>query len=94
MELGIEADQRLESLVGDLQLTPFFELLPLLQRSVVTGRLIVDEGEIALAGRRRHRGAQRQHARRQGVRADRTIASGGTFRLLLGPSGTEREISP
>ena len=91
MELGIEADQRLESLVGDLQLTPLFELLPLLQRSVVTGRLMVAEGEIALQE------GDVIGARSGSTRAVKAFArlgrtSGGTFRLLLGPSGMEREI--
>lgn len=92
MEIGLEADQRLESLVGDLQLTPLFELLPLLQRTIVTGRIMVEEGEIAL---QEGEVIAARSANTRGVKAFCRLGrtSGGTFRLLLGPSGVEREIS-
>ncbi|MGE5236640.1 MAG: DegV family protein [Acidobacteriota bacterium] len=91
MEVGLEPDERLESLVGDLQLIALFDLLPMLQKSVVTGRLIMAEGEIAL-----HDG-EVIGARCGGTRGVKAFArlgriAGGTFRLLLGPAGTEPEI--
>lgn len=91
MEIGVEADQRLESLIGDLQLTPLFDLLPHLQRSVVTGRLIVEEGEIALQD---GEVVAARSGNTRGVKAFARVGrtAGGTFRLMLGPSGVEREI--
>jgi len=49
-EVGVEADSRLESLVGDLSLTPLLELLRALQRSEVSGRLVHAAGEVTLVG--------------------------------------------
>jgi DegV family protein with EDD domain len=49
-EVGVEADSRLESLIGDLSLTPFLELLRALQRSEVSGRLVHAAGEVTLIG--------------------------------------------
>jgi len=47
-EIGLEASAHLDSLVGDFQALPLFELLPALERAVVTGRLGVGEDEVAL----------------------------------------------
>jgi DegV family protein with EDD domain len=49
-EVGIEADSRLESLVGDLALVPFLELLRALQRAEVSGRMVHPAGEVTLVG--------------------------------------------
>ena len=90
-ELGLEPDARLDSVLGDLQLLPFYELLPLLQKAVFTGRLVLDDGEIALeAG---EVVAARAGAAR-GVKAFARIGriASGSVRLLLGPSGAEPEI--
>jgi DegV family protein with EDD domain len=46
-EIGVEADTRLESLVGDLSLTPPLELVRSLARAEFTGRVVVDDGEIS-----------------------------------------------
>jgi len=49
-EVGVEADSQLESLVGDLALLPFLELLRALQRAEVSGRLVHAAGEVTLIG--------------------------------------------
>ena len=46
-EIGVEPDTRLESLVGDLSLTPPLELVRSLARAEFTGRVVVDDGEIS-----------------------------------------------
>src|ERR1700732_5025317 len=47
-EVGVEADSRLASLVGDLELTPLLELLRALERAEVSGRLVHAAGEVTL----------------------------------------------
>lgn len=91
-ELSLEPDARLESLVGDLQLTPFYELMPQLQKAVVSGRLVVDDGEIVLEA------GEVVAARAGGVKGAKAFArlgriASGSFRLLLGAPGVEREIT-
>ncbi len=49
-EVGVEADARLEALVGDLALLPFLELLRALHRAELSGRLIHAAGEVTLVG--------------------------------------------
>lgn len=49
-EVGVEADARLESLVGDLALVPFLELLRALHRAEVSGRMVHAAGEATLVG--------------------------------------------
>jgi len=51
-EVGVEADTQLESLVGDLALTPYLELLRALHRAELSGRLVHAAGEVTLAGGR------------------------------------------
>ncbi len=90
-ELGLENDARLESVIGDLYLTPIFELLPELQKVVMTGRLLFSDGELALEeGNVVAARSGQQRGRKAFCRATRT--STGTLRLLLGPTGAEREI--
>ena len=90
-ELSLEPDARLESLLGDLQLVPFYELLPQLQKAVFSGRMILDEGEIALeAGEVIAARAGAARGLKAFARLGR-IAS-GSVRLLLGSPGSEREI--
>ncbi len=90
-ELGLEADARFESLQGTFQKRPLFELLPELQRTVVSGRLLMEEGEIALQdGEVIAARAGRVRGIKAFLRLGRT--AGGAFRLLLGPAGAEREI--
>jgi DegV family protein with EDD domain len=90
-ELSLEPDARLESLVGDLQLTPFYELLPQLQKAVVSGRLVLDEGEVVLEG------GEVVGARAGSARGEKAFArlgriATGSLRLLLGAPGIEREV--
>jgi DegV family protein with EDD domain len=47
-EVGVEPDAALESLVGDLALVPFLELLRALHRAQATARLVLEGGELAL----------------------------------------------
>jgi fatty acid kinase fatty acid binding subunit len=90
-EVGLQGDARLEALVGDLQRWPLFELLPRLQRAVVSGRvelgdgqLVLDEGEVVAARVSRHGGVKAF------TRLARTAE--GAFRIVLGPAPGEREL--
>lgn len=47
-EMGIEPDADLDSLVGDLDLLPFLELLRAVHRVRLTGRIVCAEGAVAL----------------------------------------------
>jgi DegV family protein with EDD domain len=49
-EIGVEPDAQLESLVGDLSLFPFLELLRALHRSQVSCRVVLDGGSVTLEG--------------------------------------------
>ena len=91
LELGLATDARLEAVLGDLNTLPLFELLPRLQKLVVTGRLVLQEGELALhdgsviAARCGLVGGRKAFAR-----LARTAT--GTFRILLGPHGATTEL--
>lgn len=92
MELALAADARLDSVLGDLNTLPLFELLPRLQKLVVTGRVVLQEGELAL-----HEGSV--IAARCGLTAGRKAfarlarTATGTFRILVGPHGATSELS-
>ena len=91
LELGLATDARAESLVGELGALPIFDLLPLLQRTVVTGRLLLGESEISLSE------GGVVAARAGKVTGDKALArigrsATGTFRLLRVPPGVERSI--
>lgn len=90
-EVGLSADERLESLLGDETALPFFDLLPLLQRSVVTGRVLFAGGEVALEG---GEVIAARLGRARGVKAFARLGrvGHGTYRVLLGLPGAEREI--
>jgi fatty acid kinase fatty acid binding subunit len=47
-EMGIEPDADLESLVGDLSLLPFLELLRVAERAHLTGRIVCADGHVVL----------------------------------------------
>lgn len=91
MELGLATDTRLDSVLGDLNSLPILELLPELQKLVVTGRVVLPEGELAL-----HEG--RVIAARCGLITGRKAfarlarTATGTFRILLGPHGSTAEL--
>ncbi len=90
-EVGVEADAKLESLVGDLSLVPLLELVRALGRCLVTGRLVQAGGSIifqdggVIAARA---GAAR------GVKAFCRLARSidGPFHLYLGATGDKPEI--
>jgi DegV family protein with EDD domain len=90
-ELNVAADARLEALDGDLLALPLLDLLPKLQRFVVSGRVLIGDGEVALEDGEVV--ASRAGAVR-GVKAFARLARStfGSFRLLLVPAGAPREI--
>ncbi len=99
-EVGVEADSRLESLVGDLSLTPFLELLRALERSEVSGRLLHDAGQVTLVGGQVVAAAA---GATRGLKAFcrlshldsgpvRVVPAGADDELALGRGGGEREI--
>jgi fatty acid kinase fatty acid binding subunit len=91
-ELDLEPDERLESLVGDLQMLPLFELLPQLQKVVLSGRVIVEDGEISLRdGEVVTAHAGKVHGLKAFTRLARVAA--GSFRVLLGATAEERELT-
>lgn len=90
-EVGLEADERLESLVGDASVLPLLDLLPALQRCVVTGRVLMGSGEIALED---GEVIAARFGRCRGVKAFARLArlEQGTYYVRLGLPGAEREI--
>jgi len=90
-ELGLEPDARLEFLLCDLSETPLFDLLPMLQKVILVGRVVMREGEIALA---EGKVLSARCGRTRGVKAFARMgrSSGGTARILLGPGASEAEI--
>lgn len=91
LELGLATDARLDSVVGDLNTLPLFELLPQLQKLVLTGRVVLPEGELAV-----HEG--QVIAARCGLLTGRKAfarlarIAGGTYRVLVGPHGATTEF--
>ena len=90
-ELRLPADPGLESLAGDLERLPLFELLPMLQRAVLTGHLELEggflqleEGEVVAAAAAGTRGVKAFTRLARNVR--------GSFRIVLEMAGGEREI--
>jgi len=90
-ELGLTSDPVLESLVGDLQVLPLFDLLPMLQGATVTGcvragggELFLEEGEVIAARVDVQRGVKAF------ARLARTAA--GHFRVMLGRPPVAREL--
>ena len=91
-ELGLAPDGRLEVLEGDLLALPLLELLPRLQRFVVSGRVLLDDGEITLDdGEVVAAHAGRAHGTKAFTRLAR--AASGRFRVLFGVPAVAREIS-
>ncbi len=90
-ELGLATDPRAKSLRGDLHALPLLELLPMLQRAVVTGRVVVGGGELLLED---GEVVAASAGGASGVKAFARLArlAGGDFRVTLGPLGGEREI--
>jgi len=90
-ELGLEPDSRLESLLCDLSATPLFDLLPMLQKVILAGRVVLREGEMVLS---EGQVLAARSGRARGVKAFCRLArvEGGTARILLGPAGVEMDI--
>jgi len=90
-EVGLAPDPHVESLRGDLHELPLLELLPRLQRAVVTGRVIVGGGELLLEE------GEVVAARAGAVSGIKAVArlartTGGGFRVILALPVAEREI--
>lgn len=90
-ELGLDPDARLQSLVGDLALTPALEVIRGLGRAKGSGRLLLEGAEVVM-----ERGeviACRAGAAR-GVKAFCRVGTrtDGPFRVVLGRPGVHREI--
>jgi DegV family protein with EDD domain len=90
-ELSLRCDPLLESLVGDLEVLPLYELFPLLQAAAVTGHiragggeLFLEEGEVTAARSDAQRGAKAF------ARLARTAA--GSFRVMVGSPTVPREL--
>ncbi len=90
-EVGLSADERLESLLGDASALPLFDLLPLLQRAVVTGRILMPNGEVAMD---QGEVIAARCGRARGIKALARLGrvSQGTYRVFLGLPGSEREL--
>jgi DegV family protein with EDD domain len=90
-ELGLATDPHVASLRGDLHELPLLELLPMLQRAVVTGRVVVGGGEMLLEDGEvvaAHAGTV------SGVKAFARLGrtAGGSFRVILTQPGADRQI--
>ncbi len=92
-ELGLEPDAELQTLVGDLSLAPVLEVIRGLSRALVSGRLLLETGEVVFdqgtaiaATSGRARGEKAFY--RIGVRRQ------GPFRVIMGRPGVRREIDP
>lgn len=92
-ELGLEPDTELRTLVGDFSLTPALEVIRGLGRALVSGRLLLDGGEVVF-DRGEVIAATAGHA--SGVKAFCRIGvrRQGPFRVVLGRPGVAREIEP
>lgn len=90
-ELGLEPDSRLESLLCDLSVTPLFDLLPMLQKVILAGRVVLREGEMVLS---EGQVLAARSGRTRGVKAFCRLArvGGGTARILPGPAGVDMDI--
>jgi DegV family protein with EDD domain len=90
-ELGLASDPLLESVVGDLQTLPIFELLPMLQMARVTGRVLAGGGELFLEdGEVIAARADELQGLKAFCRLARTAS--GRFRVVLGRSPVARGI--
>jgi DegV family protein with EDD domain len=91
-EMGVEPDADLESLVGDLALLPFLELLRAAERAQLTGQIGCTAGSVALQGGEVIAAAA---GKASGVKAFLRLSrlAAGPFRVRLGqPVEVEREI--
>ncbi|HEX4966572.1 MAG TPA: DegV family protein [Thermoanaerobaculia bacterium] len=91
-EIGVEPDADLESLVGDLSLLPFLELLRAANRVRLTGRVLCGEGEVVFEdGEVIAAGAGRARGLKAFLRL--SLLSAGPFWVQLRPvAGVERDV--
>jgi hypothetical protein len=91
-EMGIEPDADLESLVGDLALLPFLELLRVAERAQLSGRIVCADGIVVLdGGEVIAAAAGRAHGIKAFLRLSR-LDAGPFWVWLRQPAGVEREI--
>ncbi|HEV8580743.1 MAG TPA: DegV family protein [Thermoanaerobaculia bacterium] len=91
-EMGIEPDADLESLVGDLALLPFLELLRVAERVRLTGKIVCADGSVVIADGEVIAAAS---GRAQGIKAFLRLSrldAGPFWVWLRTPAGAEREI--
>lgn len=92
-ELGLEPDAELQTLVGDLSLTPVLEVIRGLGRALVSGHVLLEDGDVVLD---RGQAIAATAGRVRGVKAfcRLGVRSQGPFRVILGRPGVRREIDP
>jgi DegV family protein with EDD domain len=91
-EMGVEPDADLESLVGDLELLPFLELLRATNRAGLTGRIVCAGGDVTLEnGEVTAASAGRTRGIKAFLRLSR-LDAGPFWVRLRQASGAEREI--
>lgn len=91
-EMGIEPDADLESLVGDLALLPFLELLRATHKAQLTGRIVCAGGDVALE---KGEVIAASAGRTRGIKAFLRLShldAGPFWVRLRQASGVEREI--
>ena len=88
-EIDVEADPEQGALIGDLALVPFLELLRGLARALVTGRVLLDDGEDGEVVLDAGRVMAARAGRARGVKAFCRLGrrDQGTFRVVLEPAG-------
>ncbi len=90
-ELGLSTDPNAQGLRGELHELPLLELLPILQRALLTARIEVGGGELTIED------GEVVAARAGTVSGTKAFArlvriAGGSFRVTLDPGATHREI--
>ena len=92
-ELGLEPDAELQTLVGDVSLTPVLEVIRGLSRALVSGRLLLEAGEVVFD---RGEAIAATAGRVRGIKAFCRIGvrRQGPLRVIMGRPGVRREIEP
>ncbi len=92
-EIGLEPDAELQTLVGELSLTPALEVIRGLGRALVSGRVLFPGGEVVMD---RGEAVAATAGRARGVKAfcRLGVRRQGPFRVVLGRPGVRREIEP
>jgi len=92
-ELGLEPDADLRTLVGEMSLTPILEVIRGLGGALVSGRLLLDGGEVVFD---RGEAIAATAGGAKGIKAFCRIGvrRQGPFRVIPGRPGIRREIEP